>query len=420
MEESLGKGKNQEEQSSFSPWSSSSLPSGVLGYLSGAPRVSTRPEAGLTGPRTHILGVIGAFQRLGWEVRPYIVGDRVPSEWVVGDYSEKALYQSRVKRIAADLVRVGLGLIHGPRAVRELGRVDVVYERYGAFQALGWWFKRRGIPWILESNGLLFAESSRDRLSLGLPGLQREAERWAYHRCDLLVVTSPTFSHLIQRELGVSESKILVLPNGVDTRHMDPNQARPQRFFSGPTLGFVGAFFPWQGLDLLLRAMASLAQEGVEYNLVAIGDGPLREAWESLARDLGLDDRVRFLGRVPWEEVRDYIAGFDLGYAGAVPTSTGHMYFSPLKLYEYAAMGKPIVAAAHDDAKGLKADGGWLYLFRPGDQEDLKQALRQAYSERQLWPHYGKVNRQVVEKHHSWEARVATLLERITPLLPRK
>jgi len=123
-----------------------------IAYLSGAPRVSTRAEAGAAGPRSHVLGVMRAFERLGLEVRPFIVGDRVPVEWVHGEQSATALRRSRIRRAVADWVRLGMGLLNGWRAWREIRSVDLVYERYGAFQALGWWFQRRGIPWILETN----------------------------------------------------------------------------------------------------------------------------------------------------------------------------------------------------------------------------------------------------------------------------
>jgi hypothetical protein len=134
-----------------------------LGYLAGAPRVSTRPEAGLSGPRAHVLGVIRAFTRLGWQVRPFIAGDRVPPAWNAGHRSETALRSRWIARLAADLLRLALGVINGFRASREVGNVDWAYERFGSFQALGWWFRRKGTPWILETNVVFFLESAGDR-----------------------------------------------------------------------------------------------------------------------------------------------------------------------------------------------------------------------------------------------------------------
>ncbi len=136
---------------------------GTLGYLSGAPRVSTRPEAMLSGPRSHVLGVMRALENLGWNVKPFIVGDRVPLQWVAGKHTGRQLHPGWIRRLAADLLRLVMGIGNGWRARRELGEVDWVYERIGAFQALGWWFRRRGIPWILETNAILHVEAAQDR-----------------------------------------------------------------------------------------------------------------------------------------------------------------------------------------------------------------------------------------------------------------
>jgi glycosyltransferase involved in cell wall biosynthesis len=153
------------------------------------------------------------------------------------------------------------------------------------------------------------------------------------------------------------------------------------------------------------------------YHLVVVGDGPMKEAWERHARKLRLEGQVRFLGPVLWEEVPSYIAGLDLGYAGPVPLAAGSMYLSPLKLYEYAASGKPFVASAYPDATALVAAGAKGYLFAPGDLEDLKRALRQAFAERTFWPAYGVRTRVMIREKHGWEARVKQLLTHVGTLL---
>jgi len=222
----------------------------------------------------------------------------------------------------------------------------------------------------------------------------------------VLVCISQALAGLICQEIGVPAEKIVVLPNGVDVHHLNPEGTRPKRLFEGPTIGFVGSLQAWQRLDLLLEALAALREEGILYHLVVVGDGAMGEVWKQHAGEVGLAEQVHFAGYVPWDEVPAYIAGCDLGYAAAVPLAAGAMYLSPLKLYEYAAMGKPFVAAAHADAEGLVADGARGYLFAPGNLEDLKRALRQAFAERASWPAYGAPTRAAIIEKHSWEARV--------------
>lgn len=391
-----------------------------LAYLSGGLRVSTRLEAGASGPRSHVLGVMRAFERLGWDVRPFIVGDRVSVHWVEGEHSAAVVRRSWFSRAAADFVRLGMGWLNGWRAWKEIGSVDWAYERYGAFQALGWWFRQNGVPWILESNDIHFLSATKDRGMSALKKLLKLHERWAYQHCDVLVCISRALAQLLIEETEVDPQKVIVVPNGVDVAHLSPDGQTPHRHFAGTTIGFVGQLQQWQRLDLLLEALAALRTDGVVFNLVVVGDGHMRAAWENLAVRLGLANQAQFVGQVPWSEVPAYIAGFDLGYAGAVPLSAGAMYLSPLKLYEYAAMGKPIIATAYEDARRLSADGVPVYLFGPDQREDLLRTLRQAYAERDRWQEMGRRGREVIVTRHSWEARVRTMIGQIEAILQDK
>lgn len=418
---------------------------GRLAYLSGAPRVSTRPEAGAVGPRAHVLGVIDAFRRLGWEVQPYIVGDTVPLSWVAGEATDRGMRTSAMKRVASDVLRLAMAAVHGPRSVWHVGRTDWVYERYAAFQALGWWFQRRGSAWILETNELCYLSATTDRKATALGPLLRYQERWAYRQCDVLVCNSQPLADVIVQRMAIPTEKIVVLPNGVDIVRMDPGKARPTRPFAGPTLGFVGQLEAWQRLDILLDVLNELRQDGIDYHLVVVGAGSMREHWEAYADSLGLGDDVRFVGRRPWDEVPDHIAAFDLGYLGYASTAAARRvgtgsssadvddpeeehetaawlrsHLSPLKLYEYAAMGKPVVAAAYADAERLFADGAPCYLFEPGNKEDLKRALRRAYQERDRWAEAGARGRAVVVARHSWDARIRELVGCVETILKAK
>ncbi|PWT93467.1 MAG: glycosyltransferase WbuB, partial [Acidobacteria bacterium] len=133
---------------------------GRLGYLSGAPRVSTIPQTELTGPRTHVLGVIHAFEQLGWDVKKFIVGDRVPKSWVTSG-SEQFIAQSRSRALTADLLRLPMQSNFAREAWHALGNeVDWVYERFGVFQKMGSIFKKHRKLWILETNGPAFIEAN--------------------------------------------------------------------------------------------------------------------------------------------------------------------------------------------------------------------------------------------------------------------
>jgi glycosyltransferase involved in cell wall biosynthesis len=376
-----------------------------LGYLSGAPRVTTRSASDAAGPRAHVLGVIDGFERRGWTVQRYIVGDRMPA--VVSRDGESMLNRGRAWTLAADLARLGLRQRHARGAWSELGtRVDWVYERFALFQALGAPFARQGIPWILETNAMLTDEASRERSGVVLTGVSRQLERNAYHACTALIAISQALADQLVAEMGVPREKIAVVPNGVDVQRFDPARVHAPRSAGALTVLFVGSLASWQGLDTLLRALVHVPAEAV-----IAGDGPERAALGALAEQLGVASRVRFLGRLAPDDVPALIAGADVCYSG-------HSAFrSPLKLYEYMAMARPVVSSAVPDAQAAVVDGTSGFLFRPGDVDDLVRALRAALNARECLDVMGERARRDVVAKHSWDARVAAICTHVEALL---
>lgn len=391
-----------------------------LGYLSAAPRVSTRSSKESVSPRAHVLGVMGAFKELGWEVSPFIVGDKSPRKFTA-EGSQKTLSGGFFQTLAADLARLTLGAINARRARRELdGQVDWVYERLAVLQSLGWIFKRRGIPWVLETNGPLFYEAKAERNAIVLGRIARWLEVKAYRDCDVLVCISEAVKEIALREAKIRPEKIVVMPNGVDTNFFDPDRGKPDRMFPNFTIGFVGTFFPWQALDLLLEVVKELRNEGLDISVVFVGDGVMREAWEAKTKQLGLSGNVAFTGMVPWEEIPQTISGFDVAYSGHVQMGAGGMYHSPLKIYEYMAMAKPILASAFEDASRAIREGETGFLFQGGDKKDLKRALTQAYHSREELSEMGREARQDAVTHHSWTARVRDLIPEVQRIRSEK
>ena len=392
-----------------------------LGYLSAAPTVSTRADAASAGPRAHILGAISGFKASGWDVVPFIKGDRVAPSLAKGNV-QRRLEGSPLLRYAADAARLVMAERSRRTAWAELGgRADWVYERFATMQVLGHRFKRAGVPWVLETQGLFYYETRVERATVGFSALAERIEKHAYQNCDALIAVSPPLKDLIVRECGVDPDKILVVPNAVELERFDPALNATTRHFDELTIGFVGGLIGWQALDQLMEAMAELeAESGLKTALAVVGDGAMREPWEARARALGLGGRVRFLGQVPGNLVKHAIAGFDLGYAGARVMQIGQMYHSPIKLYEYMAQGIPVLAADFPDARGLVEGQGTGYLFEPGDKAMLKAAIRTAHERRADLPAMGLRGRVLIERDHTWTARVRDMLPSLQARLRRR
>lgn len=386
-------------------------------YMCAAPRISTHSDAEISGPRAHILGVIRGLEENGCQVETFIVGDRMPKR-LATQKMESALSGNLMRSALLDVARWLLGWRNARTAWQELHQqVDVVYERFAPFAILGRKFKQQGIPWVIETHAPLFYEGKTERKTTGLTWLAQRLELQAYRECDALVCISDALKEIILKETGLPQEKIIVMPNAVDLDRFNPEPIVPKRLFKGFTLGFLGRLYAWHGLDLLLDSLSELRHEGLDISLTVVGDGLSRADLEAKATDLGIHENVMFVGQKPWQEIPEYIAGFDAGYVGNIKMQVGSMYHSPLKLYEYMAMAKPVVASAFDDARRLIQDGKTGFLFEPGNKEDIKRALRAMYSMRGSLETMGQAARTEILNNHSWVARTRELLKQLEKIL---
>jgi glycosyltransferase involved in cell wall biosynthesis len=192
-----------------------------------------------------------------------------------------------------------------------------------------------------------------------------------------------------------------VLPNGVDasTFRLAPADRARIRAKYGVTdalvAGWVGILRDWHGLDLLLDAMLTLP---AEVRLLVVGDGPSRPEFERQAARRGLAARVVVTGRIPHAEVRDYIAAFDLAVVPHERTGVA----SPMKLVEYMALERVVIAPRLENIKDLVADGEEGLLFDAGSAADLARVMRSAIADADLRDRLGRGARQRVESQHNW------------------
>lgn len=93
------------------------------------------------------------------------------------------------------------------------------------------------------------------------------------------------------------------------------------------------------------------------------------------------------------------------------------MYMSPLKLYEYMAVGKPVIVSRHADSDELIKDGDTGFTFVAGDRGSLAQAIERALADKQAIPAMGRRARTIIEQNHSWKKRVETLVDKLAPII---
>lgn len=259
------------------------------------------------------------------------------------------------------------------RAVEVLGRSgivpDILYERYALFHRAGGAIASSfGVPLILEVNAPLVEEQERFR-GLRLKSEAENAETDIMLRADhVIAVSEAVKDHVAAR--GVDTERITVLPNGVNIERFHPfvdgaSIRKRHGLTDKSVIGFVGSLKPWHGLDFLLDALRHVVERCPGAVLLIVGDGPgLQALRERVARE-GFDERVIFAGRVPHADVPCYLAATDVTVAPY--DAPDGFYFSPLKVVESLAVGRPVVAPRLGQLERLIRDGETGLLYPCGD-----------------------------------------------------
>ena len=174
-------------------------------------------------------------------------------------------------------------------------------------------------------------------------------------------------------------------------------------------LGFTGFVRDWHGLDKVIDLIANDPPESSRHLLV-VGDGPARAALEQQARELNISHRVTFTGIVGRDDVARYVAAFDIALQPAVVA-----YASPLKLFEYLALGKAIVGPAQPNLMEILKDGHNAALFHPSRPDELPEAISRLCDDALLRAELGaKARATITDKRLTWHAnaqRVAELFD---------
>lgn len=281
-------------------------------------------------------------------------------------------------------------------------KYHLIYERYAIFNwASVSLAKRYNIPIILEVNYTSFTPLYRKRSKLFLP-FAHWVDKKIFKSVDgLLPVSTYLKKHLI--DLGVDENKIVVLPNAADPNKFKIMQQGSSELKTkinvngNKIIGFVGGFYPWHGLDFLIDCFARLKKEIPDVCLLLIGDGPVKAELIKKVANLGLKKDVLFVGSVKHDDLANYIDLFDLA---VVPDS--NEYGSPMKIYEYMAMGKPVVAPRLGPLEDGIESGKEGILFTQKSSDEFLSALRTIILDESLRKKMNNAARNKIRRKHNW------------------
>jgi PEP-CTERM/exosortase A-associated glycosyltransferase len=211
---------------------------------------------------------------------------------------------------------------------------------------------------------------------------------------------------------GIRAQRVTVIPNAVDAASFQvggvaDEELKARLGLAGRTVvGFIGSFYAYEGLDLLLDALPSILGALPDVRVLLVGGGPQDAALQARAAALGVADKVVFAGRVPHAAVNCY---YDLVDVLAYPRHSMRLteLVTPLKPLEAMAQGRLLVASDVGGHRELIEHGKTGILFRAGDRDALAAAVVGLVRDRASWPRLRAAGRRFVESERTWPASVA-------------
>jgi glycosyltransferase involved in cell wall biosynthesis len=374
----------------------------------------TYGAVGRGGDAVQVLALAGAARSRGHDV--VISGGAVLAPYAFDTAAGRV--RSRIRRLpwwVRDAVETGLDLRAARHAVRMTRRQGVdVSVHWGSTYDIGAVFLARHLraPLILYLDR--HVEAERGFRGEGYwRALHARRMKAAGRAAAVIAVPSRAVADYYTG-LGLPQERIEIVPNGVSERHLRLGLAEAGTHPSLSdatrcTLGFVGSLSPWHRVDVLLDALRLLRDHRPQdrrVRLVTVGRGSEEAALRARAHTLSLDELVEWRGALSHDDAVRAMLEFDIAVLpSTLPTG------APMKLSEYAALARPIIAPDQANIRDLFADREEIVLVPPGNPESLAQAIRSLAADPARARGIGQAaQRRVAER--TWERAIDVLLRR--------
>lgn len=352
-----------------------------------------------------VLAMSRALGRLGYQVR--LLGPHRIQPYVFSGFAVRS--REPVKRLpwwTRDLVVVVLNVAVAVWAcfVALRFRPDYILERATAYGPAGIWVARLfRVPLVTHFD----APVGEERAAVGdglAGGLHRRLVRGIGRHARVVVVGSQV-SWAYYAGLGIPQERLVLMQNGVFEEEI---AAQPRRRDGSPVAGFVGSMAGWHRVDLLIDAVGQLRRSGCPLRVLLVGMGRDYRRLADLVTARGLADAVKFAGPVSHAEALAFIDSFTVAVLPHT-LATG----APIKLFEYAARGAPIVAPDLPNLRQIWGDEAVAY-FRPGDAGDLARTLGRLVRSATERARLAATARRIVREKYTWEKQMGHVIEALT------
>ena len=375
------------------------------------------------------LSILREQRKLGWETfhltSPKHINCDVLEEDIEGwhFFRTAAVSASRIPGVGQ--IALMRKLEHRLQQVTEQVRPDVIHAHSPVLNALpalrvG---KRLGIPVVYEVRAF-WEDAAVDHGTTSDGSLRYQVTRWLETRAlkrahHVFTICEGLRSDIVGR--GVPAAKVTVIPNAVDIESFEPG-GQPDAALKtrlgldgASVIGFIGSFYAYEGLDLLLDALPGILLRFPQARVLLVGGGPQDAALKAHAQRLGVTDKVVFTGRVPHSEVHRY---YDLLDVLAYPRHSMRLteLVTPLKPLEAMAQGRLLVASDVGGHRELICHGETGMLFKAGSADALRQTVVDLLANQASWPAMRAAGRSFVEAERNWGRSVANYANIYTSL----
>lgn len=357
------------------------------------------------GSLAHTDGILRALERRGNRVELWTTGEMSGMPGHIRCRRLPVLLRANVPWEAAELAS---GLLQAMRPLDRPDRPAFVYQRYSLNNVAGLALARRWhVPLIVEANASEVAWRTQWS-SLQFPRLARATERLLLRSADRIAVVSENAAADLRVEVP-EDGRLRVVPNGVEIERFSSVSPRPLPFGAGAfVIAFSGLFYPWHGVRYLAEAFSDVYAKRPNARLLLVGDGEEAPLVRSLLAPHVGRGTVHLTGLVPREEVPGYLAAADVLVSphAAVKDFIG----SPIKLWEYMASGRAIVATRVGQLGEVLRGRETGLLIAPDDRDALVNALVELHDDPALRNRLGEAAAEEARRLHSWDARLAATL----------
>lgn len=378
---------------------------------------------GNEGGSSHIEGVVGAFNDLGHEVILMVRRGKNQEKmewmnngklmirrfWFPKNKWKHLLYYTYIKNWVGYY-----SLFKG---------VQLVYERCKMFGNYGMFYgKIYGKKCILEMNEPIIGMPIVNQTMTENSTLYRAMVKWHKFFANMADVVTVTHESMTE---GIKPKKVLKITYGVNPEQFNPKLGGEEyqkgfQLTPGKTVIYSGSFMKWHALPQLMKAAKIVCKQEPRAKFLMVGTGELLEECEKFVEDNELYHNFIFLKNVAHKEMPKLINAADIGIAVFDRLNPKfqkfHYYYSPMKVHEYKACGKPIIASNFGNLVELVKDGVNGFAIDELSEGELADAILNLMGNPELQMRIGKINREEAETTYNWKTIMAGVLNKLEEL----